>query len=293
MEHGAAVAVMRSALVCALMAAAGPAAAEHHAHTRYGGELGAGYDSNVANSEADADIRESAFFTGGASAEYFHRLNLYTTMVLRGSLQGEHYERYDGLSNAKATGAARLLFRPDGGFLTPVLGAWVSASYWEFDSAIRDSDEYRGGMFANQQLTTRISGRLALSAAWRESDSRVFDTRGASAALNLDWRTADRATLYGGYQFYRGDVVSTAAPTALKIGLAAEEIEPDDAFGGLAADQRAYRLDADAHIGTLGFNYALSPKLSADLQGQYVDTRADYGNEYQRALAVLSLLARF
>jgi len=293
MGHGAAVSVVRSAFACALLAIAGPAMADHHAHTRYSGELGAGYDSNVGNSEAAADIRESAFATGGASAEYFRQLNLFTTLVLRGGVQGEHYDRYEGLSNAKATGAARLLVRPDGGFLTPVLGAWVSASYWEFDSAIRDSDEYRGGLFANQQITTRISGRLALGAAWRESDSRVFDTHGASAALNLDWRLAERATLYGGYQFYRGDVVSTAAPTTLKIGLAAEEIEPDDAFGGLAANQRAYRLDAEAHVGTLGLNYALSSKLSADLQGQYVDTRADYGNEYQRVLAVLSLLARF
>jgi hypothetical protein len=79
----------------------------------------------------------------------------------------------------------------------------------------------------------------------------------------------------------------------LWIGLAAEAIEADDAFGGLAGGLLAYRLDARAQIATLGFNYALSRKLSADLQGQYITTRADARNEYERTVAVVSLLARF
>lgn len=282
----------RAVALALLLSAAPAAAADGSLH--FGADLGAGYDGNLGNAEDERDVRESSVVTGGVNATYARALSLYSTLLLRASAAAEYYRSFDDLSNGKATGMVRLMHRANGDFFTPELAAWVAASYWEFGSDLRDSDEYRAGVFVRQQVTTRISGRLALGGVLRESDSRVFDTRGASASLNLDWHPALGHTLYTGYQFYRGDVVSTATtPGAFKIIQAAEVIEADDAFGGFATGQNAYRLDADAHVGTLGYNHAFSSRLSADLQGQYIDTRADYGNQYQRALAVLSLLARF
>jgi len=279
------------ALVALLVAA--PVRAEHHIRIHYSGDLATGFDDNVTNAQHGADIRESGFASGGANVDYFRALNLYTTLVLRGSLQGEYWNSFDGLTNGKATGMARVLYRANGNFYTPTLAAWVSASAWEFDSAIRDSNEYRSGVFATEQLTTQITGRLALTANRREADGRVFDLSGWSTSLNVDWVPAPRSTVYIGYQYYDGDVASTATPS-LWIGLAARGVvEPDDAFGGIAGGLRAYRLDATAQIATLGYNYALTRKLSADLQGQYITTTADYGNEYERTVAVISLLARF
>ena len=279
------------ALALAAMLAAAPAARADEALS-FGGALSAGYDSNVANAEASADVRDAALVSAGADATYRKELSLYTAIVARGSLEGEYDDRYAGLSNGKATGLLRVMFRPGGDFYTPLWSAWVSAAYWEFDSAIRDSNEYRGGVFMVEQLTTQVRSRLSLAGVVRDSASRVFDTRGASAALDLDWMAAPRTTVYAGYQFYQGDVVSTSSPS-VKIGLAAKAIEADDAFGGFSTDALAYRLGAHAHIGTLGVNYALSSHLSADLQGTYVDTRADYRNHYEREITVLSLLARF
>jgi hypothetical protein len=280
------------ALVAALLAAPAHAQPGQGLLLKFSGDMASGFDDNVTNAQHDDDIRESGFAAAGGHADYFHPLNLYATLQLRGSLQGEYWNSFDGLNNGKATGMARVMYRPDGDFYTPTLAAWLSAAAWEFDSAIRDSNEYRAGAYVREQLTTQITGRFALNLSSRESDGRVFDLSGWSASLNLDWAPAPRSIVYGGYQYYAGDVASTATPS-LSIGLAAEAIEADDAFGGLAGGLRAYRLDATSHIGTLGYNFALSRKLSADVQAQYVTTSADLGNEYQRLIAAVSLLARF
>jgi len=282
---------MRIACALLLVAAAGSADALGP-RLRLAGDVGQGYDTNVGNAEFEADVRESAFTLGALTADLSLPITPYSTVLLRGSAHGERYEAYDDLSNAKGTLLARWFFRANGDFHTPLLALWGSAAAWEFESQIRDGLEYRGGAFLVQQLNTAFSARLSLAAVRRESDSRVFDLEGASAGLNLDWTPARALTVYGGYQYYRGDVVSSATPT-FKVVNAAEVIEPDDAFGGFATGQFAYRLDADSHIGTAGFNLALSRRVSLDLQGQHVRTGADWDNSYRRWISSASLLARF
>ena len=279
-------------LALAATLAALPAQAEHHVRIHYSGDVATGFDDNVTNAQNDADIRESGFTSAGANMDYQRALSLYTTLLLRGSGQYEYWNSFDGLNNAKATAMARVLYRGDGDFYTPTLAAWLSVAALEFDSEIRDGAEYRAGAFVTENLTTQVTGRFALTASHREAAGRVFDLEGLSASLNLDWVPAPRMTVYTGYQFYDGGVASTATPS-LWIGVAAEAIEADDAFGGIAGGLRAYRLDAQASIVTLGFNYAFTRKLSADLQGQYISTRADARNEYERTVGVVSLLARF
>jgi len=282
-----------AALAFIALLATAPAQADHHIKIHYSGDMASGFDNNVTTAQNDADIRESGFASVSGNVDYFRQLNLFTTLQLRGSAQAEYWNSFDGLNNGKVTGMARLLYRANGDFYTPALAAWFSASVWEFDSEIRDSNEYRAGVFATEQLTTQISARLALSANQRESDGEVFDLSGTSVSLNVDWAPPlPHATIYTGYQYYSGGVTSTATPS-LAIGLAAEAIEADDAFGGLAGGLRAYRLDATAQIITLGWNQALSRKLSVDLQGQFVNTSADFGIEYEKMVGVLSLLARF
>jgi hypothetical protein len=279
-------------LALAALLSAGPAQAENHVRIHVSGDVASGFDNNVNNAQKDADIRESGFASANGNLDYQRMLSLYTTLLLRGSVLAERWNSFEGLSNAKATAMARVLYRGDGDFYTPTYAAWLSAAAWEFDSAIRDSNEYRAGAFISENLTTQITGRFTLGANRRESDGLVFDLSGYSASVNLDWVPAPRAVIYTGYQYYVGDVTSTASQS-FWIVEAAEAIEADDAFGGLDGGLFAYRLDAKAQIATLGFNYAFSRKLSADVQGQYINTRATSRIDYERVVGVVSLLARF
>ncbi len=197
-----------------------------------------------------------------------------------------------GLSDATATALARVLYRPSGAFYAPMLALWGSADDSRFGSRMRDSADYRGGAFVREQLTTDISLRVGGTYAERHSKSSVFDLRGQTATLDMDWQFTSSLTGYLGYGFRYGDVFSTGVPT-LKVVEAAKVIEPDDAFGGVTDNEFAYRFKGHSQTGTLGFNYSFSPRFSIDLQGTDINTRAGWGNHYNHPSGVLSLLTRF
>ncbi|MGH8528331.1 MAG: hypothetical protein ACRETN_00605 [Nevskiales bacterium] len=256
---------------------------------RWDGEAGVGYDSNVNNAAQERRTLSSGVIVVGGTAEYARPLNPQTTLFTRGGLKAESYSRVDGLSNLKLSLLSRLLFRPADAFHAPSFSLWGSVAYAEFDSRLRDGGEYRFGAFLDKPLSTALSTRLSLSAARRSADSRVFDGSSASAGLQLDWRLNSALLLYGGYQFRAGDVVSSSLPDMTLLGIAAARA-PDDVF---AAGDIAYRLDADTHVGTLGFNRALAANLALDAQLQYIRSEAGEGIDYSRWIGLISLLKRF
>lgn len=257
-----------------------------------GGEFSLGYDSNINNAPVGQSERGSGVADGLLYAG--HTLTSDgVSLLTRGSLRMQTYEHAPSLSNIKAGALARVLMRTGRGLLAPTLSASVSANYWEFNSRQRDSVEYRAGLALQQQVTTQITARLLLESTRRDSQSRVFDLRGRSAGVGIDWQPRPRLNVHLGYQFSDGDVVATSSPGPV-IASVAEVIEPDQAFGGDVARQRAYRFDADTQIATLGFNYAFSNALSLDTQVQYVDTNSRPGSiQYTRWISGAGLLWRF
>lgn len=283
---------MRSRIVVGILLLASASAAG--AAPRISGELGYGYDSNANRARRHAGYeRESQQVRGALAVETSYPLGRRFAAMLQGALEGQHDLDYDGLSNGKVTGLARLLFRPDGGFYTPTFALTGAASHWDFDSRQRDSAEYRAGLHVTGQITTRVAARLGWSAVWREARGAVFDLDAHSALIDLDWTVHPRAVLYAGYQYREGDLVATVpgAPGPVTCPAYAKACAADDAFG--TAGDRVYRVAADAHIGTLGVNYALARALSLDFQGQFIEAEADLGTRYERWLSVASLLFRF
>jgi hypothetical protein len=259
---------------------------------RISADVGFGYDSNVANAGPHDPTPATGFASADVNAQYKLLLPWNMEAVLRGTVGGEQYLHYVGLSNAKALAMTRLLFRPDGGFYMPTFAIWGSAADLEFGSKMRSSREFRGGAFVMEQVTTQLGTRIGGSYATREADSRVFDLRGETASLNIDWQVTPSFTSYLGYDYRYGDVVSSGIPS-LQIVQVAKVIEADDVFGGFNTNEFAYRFNGHTQVGTLGFNYTFTPHLALDLQAQDINTRAGFGNHYNRTIGVLSLLARF
>ena len=279
-----------SGLILSLLLPATAAQAENT--FRLSGSTAVGYDANVANAESGGQVPATGFGSASLSAQYAIPMPLNTQLVLRGTVGGDQYFHYVGLSDATATALARLLYRPSGAFYAPLFAIWGSADESRFGSRMRDSADYRGGAFVREQLTTDISLRLGGTYAERHSKSNVFDLRGQTANLDMDWQFTSSLTGYLGYGFRYGDVFSTGVPT-IKIVSAATVIEADDAFGGQTADEFAYRFKGHSQIGTLGLNYAFSPRFAIDLQATDINTRAGWGNHYNHPSGVLSLLTRF
>jgi hypothetical protein len=282
-------AVQASGLLLLLL---GGAAHAQGSPWRFGQNLGMGFDTNIGNAENKQDVQGSTFVSLDSQLDYSRRVFETFAFTARAVLQGQDYFRFNKLSSAKGTGMLRLTYRPGSDFYTPELTAWGSAAYWRFESYIRTSDDYRYGLIATENLTTQVDLRLGLTGSRRISNTRVFTLHGDSASLSTDWQVSDAFTVYGGFQYYYGGVVSSGTPDA-NIIRAAEVIEPDDVFGGATTDQFAYRLRAHSRIGNFGLNYVVSPICTIDAQTQYIDTVADFDNRYTRWLNIVSLLLRF
>lgn len=282
----------RAGMGLALLLLATGARAEHHVRLHWSGDLGVGHDDNVGNAAEDVDARDSAFVAAGVNLDYTRRISLNTGLLLRGGAQGEGYEAVDALSNARVLGMARLSHRPSGGFHAPTLAGWVSAAALEFDSGMRDGFEYRAGVFVAEPLTTAISARLSLAASERRSANEVFDLAAWNAGLNLDWAVLHALTLYGGYQFQDGDLVSSGSVPPKSSHLpggagSATAADNDDALDGLFA----YRIDATTQVATLGFNVPCSSRVSVDGQLRRIDASAGETG-YERWQGIVSVLMR-
>jgi hypothetical protein len=249
------------------------------------GEFGLGYDSNVANVRKEGRQHGDRFAQLSAGIDRPWRLSDGSTLLWRPQLEAQQFDDHQGLSNLQLGLQARWLYRPGAGFHVPVLELLAGAAAWEFDSGLRDGAQYRLGLFASAPLTTRIGLRAGAQLRQRRADSAVFDTDVRSLVADLDWELRPGSTLYLGYQRLDGDLVSTApaAPAA------ADAAAPDDVFDG----ETAFRLDSRAHVGTLGLNHALSPRLALDLQGREIRARAETGARYERRQWLLSLLWRW
>lgn len=253
---------------------------------RLQGEAAIGYDSNVANARQGGDEREDGFAEIDLSmSKMIWDLDAHNALQARFGVDTQGFSRSEGLDSAKASLQLRYLLRPGSSFYTPTLALSGSAAWWEFDSALRDSAEYRAGLFIAEQLTTRISARLSGNLDWRQSRGEVFDLRTRTAGVDLDWALTHRFAIYAGFQRRWGQFVTTR-PTAPPLPAV---FAPDDAFDG----EFATRLDGDANITTAGMNFAFTQWLALDVQGTFVEAGATSGLHYRRTQAVASLLARF
>ncbi|MEQ1440181.1 hypothetical protein AAG565_12525 [Fontimonas sp. SYSU GA230001] len=280
-------AAVRAAFALALVI---PAAWAAPAPRGLSGEIGIGFDSNVANVRQGGDTREDSFVQLAVAAETGWKLGPAMAMQWQVALDAQGYAQYEGLSRAVPALRWRWLIRPGAGFYAPVLALGASAASEVFDSRLRDADEYRAGLWLQQQLTTRISLRLGGAASWRDArHEAVFAGRARSASVDLDWQPWRDLAFYAGYQYRDGDLVSTAPSPPPTVLDAARASAPDDVFVG----ETAFRLPGRAGIATTGFNYSLSPRGSIDVQARHVEAEADLGTHYRRTQALASLLWRY
>ena len=255
-------------------------------------ELSYTTDNNVTRAQDDADIRADRVLGVGVGLSLNQPVGTHTRMLSRVFVRGEGFADNTELSNVAAGFGATFQYRTSGHLLAPTFGLFGKVSVAEFRSSIRNSTFYTGGLSLTKNLTDRMVTTVIVSGTARDSDSLVFDTREGSALLNLDYQMRGGSAWYLSYNFLGGDVVSTAAPT-LQILDAAKAVVADDAFGGAAANQFAYRLHAHTQVVTLGFNFPFSAHHALDLSARYAHAEADNNLTYDRTLYSIAYLARF
>jgi len=261
---------------------------------RYSYDISLIDDDNVRNAQNDEDIRSDLILSTKVTARGGKSLDSFSILNYGGSATYNKFDTFDTLDNFDFEVNTRYRFALSSGFTSPIYSLGAKIGGRDFDTEMRDATYVSLTADLNKWLTNTINMTTGVVLNAQESKSEVFDTSDARIFLNIDTNFSSKDLVYTTFSYITGDTVSSSSPT-LDIINAADAIEPDDAFGGIAANQFAYRIDADTVVLSVGYNRILTPDLSFDLSAMYVESEAkdDDSISYDRTILRASLLGRF
>ena len=251
-------------------------------------------DDNVRLARDEVDIREDNVASATLKATAGISLDDFSLLNYGGSITYNKFETFDTLDNVEFEANVRYRFALTSGFGSPIYSLRARIGGVEYDTEMRDSTLYSLSAELNKWLTTTINMTAGVGFNGRDSVSEVFDLEEVRAFVNFDTNFSSTDLVYTTFTLISGDTVSSATPT-LDIINVSDAIEPDDAFGGVDANQFAYRIDSNTAVVTLGYNRILTPRMSLDLSARYVESEAkdDDNIYYERTILRASLLGRF
>lgn len=232
-------------------------------------QFDAGYtsDDNVTRAKSGPDRLHDDFYSFNIGRTYFFNLSQTSRLVLNGTLGGQKFHRFNGLSNLQAGIEAEYQYRESSEFDEPTYSVFGKFTGEAFESRLRDGYRLSTGVSARAPLTDRIGLFGAASFNLRNANSKVFSTRDRSLRANVDYALSNRETLYLGTDFRFGDITSTGQASLENVSLA-KVFAQDDAFAG--GQLFGYKLDGRTVLFTMGYNLSFGPKDSVDFSWRSV-----------------------
>ncbi|MGB7650053.1 MAG: autotransporter domain-containing protein [Gallionella sp.] len=225
-------------------------------------DAGLMFDDNITRATQAGDILSDHSYSFNANKNWLFPVGNNMRAILTGTLGGEKFANYDGLSHVLAGGKASYQYRPSSAFGSPILGVFASGNALQYRSQLRDGYSYSTGVDMRFALTDRINAYTALAANGRTGKSAVFNSRDTALRGNLDYAVTAQSTLYLGGEYRSGDIVSTGHPSLMSINIA-KVLVPDDAYAG--GQLFSYRIDGKTIISNVGYNIGLGSRDSFDI----------------------------
>ncbi len=232
-------------------------------------QLDAGYtsDDNVTRAKAGPDKLSDDSYSVNVSKTIVSPLSEQSRVLLTGTLGGEKFRRFNGLSRALGSAEAEFQYRESSDFDAPTFGAFAKLTAEGYETRLRDGYRLSAGVSVRQSLTDRINIFGAFSHNLRNANSSVFSTRDNSLRANVDYALSDNQTLYFGTEYRRGDIVSTGRASLENVSIA-KVFAQDDAYAG--GQLFSYRFEGSTVLTTMGYNLSLGSHDSIDFSWRHV-----------------------
>lgn len=256
-------------------------------------------DDNVTRGAGEGNVLSDQILNIHLSEGLHFPVTSHSRLLLSGFAGFDAYQKYQGLSNNYLGAQGEFQYRRSGNFGSPIFGLYGRGWIENYESKLRDSTRYAAGLSIRKPLTDKIEVFGAVQYDYRDGNSTVFDDKDVAVRAHLDFAPAPRHSIYLGVEYRDGDIVSTALPSLGYVNIG-QAIVRDDAFTDTT--RYAYRIDATAWIGTLGYNFAFSERHSIDVSYRYASARpknladvtvAPGAVEYNVNQIALSYLVRF
>ena len=262
-----------------------------------------GTDDNITRAQANKNIISDRFVRLDGRLTTKAEVSFNKAFILELSAGHQAHEFSESLNRTELS--ARLIYRWQTSFAydSPWYQVFADYQYWLTDVEQRRSHIYTAQALASARFTTKIRWVLGLENKQRLSEGAVFDTQQNRLFANIDYDFRNGLAVYGAYGFIKGNTLSSvqsqycnglASTSIYALITASDDIEWDQAFSeDYCGNWISYRLDAQTHTGTLGFNYAFNHSTAIDASFLYVTVDATGDIEYQRQIFQVSLLKGF
>lgn len=244
--------------------------AAHSASPDTQADVGYLFDDNVTRGHGGGNKLADQSLSVNLSQPAIFPISGHTRALLTGTLGGEKFMRYDGLSRLTGGIQGEFQYRSSAEFGTPVLAFFARLFADEYQSGQRDGFRYAAGVSLRKTVTDRIRIFGAVSHNERFGDNAVFDNKDDSARINLDYDFSRFGTLYLGGEYRQGDIVITAP----LWNVYNSAYTPDDVFSGWQLYN--YRLDGTTVLYKLGYNFPLGPRNSIDFSWNRAQSTTSY-----------------
>ena len=232
-------------------------------------QIDAGYvfDDNVTRGKDSAEKLSDRSYSVNLNKTWVFPITEHTRTLLTGSLGGEKFQNYNGLSRVSGGVQGQFQYRGSAEFSAATYAVFARAFADYYESDLRGGQRYSAGISVAQPLTDRIRLFGALTHNERNAASDVFNIRDNSARLNADYALSPAGTVYLGGEVRRGDAVSTGRASLASLDVARASGR-DDAFPGQLF---SYRFDARTVLTTLGYNLGFGPRDSLDFSWRRIE----------------------
>jgi hypothetical protein len=257
----------RLVAVLALVGVVGPALPAG-ASWIFDAEVGVVHETNVGLAQKASDVKSDSALSTAVSTGLAMPLGDSHLASVTADVFGNGHVELPGLSNLGVGATTALRSKFGLGPAAPWLRVWASGARLEYDDPVRDGWRYRLGAGVGKRFGERWDLRLDYIFEDRTADHAkraartlpgdVFDTTSHTYAGRVDFLYNDTLSLFAGYAWREGDVVSTTRRNA-EIFAGSTALTPDRPFG---PDFFAYKIDATVHILSFGLSFALSDRSS-------------------------------
>jgi hypothetical protein len=256
------------------------------------------HDDNLTNAYEVFDVVGDGAVTASGSAGYRFQLDGYSSLTVRALADGEKYFDVTGLDNVFLGIEAAWRRKLGLGYGAPWIGLAASTGHFSFDEDARDGWLHRVGLSGGKRIGQRLDLWLEVAYERRTMDhirpvfpgfsGAVFNLGDTIVNLNASYTLTEWLSLEGGYEFRRGDVVSTLLvfQPGESIYEVTTAVAADPAFGPTAF---SYRLKGTAHTVGARLRAGIADAFSAALEYRRVMTRARGDNNYTKNIFQLTL----
>lgn len=272
---------------------------------RFDGSLTQSWDDNQSQAQFERDKIEDNSVTVNGSLGWEKMIFSQSLMVFSGFVEYEKMDEVSPLDRLSVGLKGAYRWQPSSAFTAPLVEFNVSYQDDDYGEDSRDSGLLESQLFVTRRLTDRVTATAGLQYRMRDSAGTVWDLEDYRFFLNGDYLINQSAALYVTYSYNDGETFSSAqrsfcnganAVDILPLIDASTAVEADQAYNDtFCGDWIAYRIDAQAHVGVVGVNYALSHNTSLDfsiVQASVVESN-DKEVEYDRRLIRASIMRRF